>query len=64
MIFGNVELIIIFRVNTALHIVKGAIVKVLHTPITTTTDAFKKDEVLISCSQLFIFNINKSYELI
>eukprot|EP01114_Cavostelium_apophysatum_P015806 TRINITY_DN4388_c0_g1_i1.p1 TRINITY_DN4388_c0_g1~~TRINITY_DN4388_c0_g1_i1.p1 ORF type:complete len:282 (-),score=72.54 TRINITY_DN4388_c0_g1_i1:30-845(-) len=31
-------------VNTALHIVKGAIVKILHTPLTTTTDATKKSE--------------------
>jgi len=32
------------EVNTALHIIKGAIVKVLHTPITTTTDATKENE--------------------
>jgi len=32
------------EVNTALHILKGAVVKVLHTPLTTTTDSFKPNE--------------------
>jgi len=32
------------EVNTALHIIKGAIVKVLHAPITTSTEASKPDE--------------------
>eukprot|EP01118_Nematostelium_gracile_P010546 TRINITY_DN364_c0_g1_i1.p1 TRINITY_DN364_c0_g1~~TRINITY_DN364_c0_g1_i1.p1 ORF type:complete len:260 (-),score=85.67 TRINITY_DN364_c0_g1_i1:54-833(-) len=31
-------------VNTALHVLKGAIVKVLHTPLTTSTQAQKRDE--------------------
>jgi len=32
------------EVNTALHVIKGAIVKVLHTPLTTSTEAQKKNE--------------------
>jgi len=35
-------------VNTALHVLKGAIVKVLHTPLTTGTEAQKKNEGRIS----------------
>jgi len=31
-------------VNSALHVIKGAIVKVFHTPITTSTEAHKKGE--------------------
>jgi len=31
-------------VNTALHVIKGAIVQVLHAPLTTSTEAHKKDE--------------------
>jgi len=35
-------------VNSALHIIKGAIVKVLHTPLTTSTEAQKRGEGRIS----------------